>query len=267
MIDLRDKLKNALKCPHESTAILKVHAVLDKLYMELLPLATATPGARKGLLPDPAAYLACALHALNQEKYECSTTLVNQENRILAYLQLRQMEAEHFDLPNVFYDVVSREGLSAMNDDHTMRGTCPVGTPTLRQWQDSTRDRVCHWSAFACPDEEALALIVKFCEVTQAGSVVELGAGTGYWALLGKQIKTLWLRVTDIQPPRGRGMEDRKRMNDYHGCFPPWTHVEFLASEKASAINCDVLLLVYPHHLILWHLMPSALRKLLILCT
>ncbi len=246
LMDLRDRLKTALKCPHKSTATLAVHALLDALYMELLPLAVSSKAVR-GLLPDPGAYLACALQAQRSGEDELFATLAKDSNRIYAYLQLRRMEAEHLHLAEVFSDVVQHEGLSVTKDDHTMRGTCPVGTPTIRQWQDSGRDRMCHWSAFACPDKESLSLIDRFCKAAQAKCVVELGAGTGYWArLLRKQSKNIRLLATDILPPRGQGMEHSKRMNEYHGCFAPWTHVESLAAEKASAMSCDVLMLVYP---------------------
>ena len=247
LMKLRDKLKNALKYPFKSTTTLKVHALIDSLYMELLPLAAVaahTNGVQKGVLPDPAAYLASALHGqLNGEE----EMFGKETNRVQAYLQLRQVEAKHLQLSRVIAEVVELEGLSSMTSDHTMRGTCPIGSTTLRQWQDSSRDRVCHWSAFACPDNEALQLFISFCEAVEAKNVVELGAGTGYWArLIRKYSKTVKLRATDALPPRGQGIEEMRKMNGYHGCFAPWTHIETLAAKKAGTIRCDVLLLVYP---------------------
>ena len=230
----------------EGTIVLKCHALIDKLYMELLPLAASLAGVegrgqRQGgeqrisismaeecpyRLPDPAAYLACSLGKQGAKKDEM--------NRILAYLELREEEAQEMNLRRAFMESMKEEGgLSPSTFDDTMRGSCPMGTSTMRLWQDACRDRVCHWSAFAVPDREALALIRDFStSVNGEGRILELGAGTGYWARLLRN-EGVKITPTDILPPRGKGME--VKMNGYHGCFAPWTHVHWRRSKAYSA--------------------------------
>ena len=97
---LRDKLKNALKYPFKSTTTLKVHALIDSLFMELLPLAAVaahTNGVQKGVLPilPPISHPPCMDSSMARKR--CS----KETNRVQAYLQLRQVEAKHLQLSRV----------------------------------------------------------------------------------------------------------------------------------------------------------------------
>ena len=175
LMKVRNKLKNAkTQCSEIGVhvSLLKSLAMIDLLYMELLPLAASLRNIdeRYLLLPDPAAYLACTLPA--GVEFSCSS---EECNRLERYLELRKVEAEGLGIPHLIAEAVKMEGLSAMRSDNTMRGSCPVGTPTVRAWQDCCRDRVCHWSAFACPDKEGLLLIKQFCSPNLR--LLELGAG------------------------------------------------------------------------------------------
>ena len=236
-----NSLKNAqAKCAviGSAVAMLKSLAMLDSIYMELLPLAASLrhKEERYLLLPDPAAYVACSIPS-SASVFDNG----DEKNRLALYLELRKAEAEHLGIPMLIAEVVAAEGLSGMTSDNTMRGCCPVGTPALRAWQDGCRDRVCQQAAFACPDQEALALIKQFCSPNLR--LLEKGAGTGYWARL---IRRVGVKVvaTDKMPPKG-ALENINKMNEYHGCFPSWTTVQPVSSNDAES-SCEVLLLVYP---------------------
>ena len=67
--------------------------------------------------------------------------------------------------------------------------------------------------AYVFPDDSALAMLAGL------GPLVEIGAGTGYWAY---RLRSIGVDVVafDQAPP------DRERPNRYHPPARPWTHVE-----------------------------------------
>lgn len=228
---------------------------LDTLYSELLAVnATMSSGTeRSGVLPTPAAYIWCTLAPAEAEADKARA------NPLLSYLKYRQKEAVRLGLPRMIAQVARQEGLRGGPDEGTMRGTCPVSCPTLSLWRDACRDRICQWSAFACPDKEAVSLIGQFCPPNE--SLLELGAGTGYWA---HQLRKEGVRVvaTDKTGSSSTLENNSANMNEYHGWFPHWSTVQpmsasFSLSSKDKKSNgghavkdlartCSVLLLVYP---------------------
>ena len=118
----------------------------------------------------------------------------------------------------------------------TMKGQDPMLPPVLRQWVDSARVWACHIYAFATPSQEALRRLCRF------PSLVEIGAGTGYWAsLLRAQGATV--HAYDKDPP---GSHTSGAVNSYHGKVRPWTQVLPGGVEKLASHPAATLLLCYP---------------------
>lgn len=69
--------------------------------------------------------------------------------------------------------------LTPSADEATMRGRDPLLAWPVRQRCDSLRDWCARVMAFAVPNRAALDSVVRH---VAAGGVLELGAGTGYWA-------------------------------------------------------------------------------------
>lgn len=154
-----------------------------------------------------------------------------------------------------------------------MRGTDPLASPVQRAWWDAGRDRVAAWSSFACPSEEALHAILTFASHRQArgqaqgqgqgGTIVEVGAGTGYWALQLQQaarthgMPGIRVEAYDKRPPgtlpsptsSGGGGGGGGGANEYHGHMPCWTLVQAggaaQCAESAGKAHAT-LLLCYP---------------------
>jgi len=96
-------------------------------------------------------------------------------------------------------------------------------TSLLSSEFDKRRGLVRKYS-WAIPNAEALDTIASF------GPIVEMGAGTGYWAAL---LRARGVRVDafDIEPPTFDG----SRKNHYHDATRTWTHVTRGSVEKLSA--------------------------------
>lgn len=97
----------------------------------------------------------------------------------------------------------------------------------------SRRDALCRKYAWAIPSPEALDRIAAL------GPIVEIGAGTGYWAyLLGEM--GVDVLAYDINPP-GPGSS-----NHYHKGVDPWTEVLQGGPEQAIYHPERTLLLCWP---------------------
>ncbi|KAK3255362.1 hypothetical protein CYMTET_35452 [Cymbomonas tetramitiformis] len=144
----------------------------------------------------------------------------------------------------------------------------PVCWKLLEEWRDNARDWCCHLYAYATPCAAALEAIAG------CAPIVELGAGTGYWAHLLKarhpSARLLAFDVTptphhtydggagarDAQPkPKrktkrgGRGQGGAPSMNEYHGNLPAWFQVRpggASALQRGGADPKEALLLCYP---------------------
>ena len=71
----------------------------------------------------------------------------------------------------------------------------PVAAPTVHRWRDAARTWACREYAYAVPGVEALDALAALDR-----SIVEAGAGTGYWA---NALRTRGVAVTayDVRPP------------------------------------------------------------------
>ena len=70
----------------------------------------------------------------------------------------------------------------------------PICDPLLESWRHNSRDWLARLYAFAVPNTAALA------ELSTHAPIVEIGAGTGYWA---SQLKNMGVDVVayDVKPP------------------------------------------------------------------
>ncbi len=260
----------ALLCPRTSSAssshpikgnaicitALTLICALDGLYMELLPVAAAVAasvgGSLNGIIPDPADYLMELYRPLMNDT---QLLKLRSSNPLEHYLHMRNnVEAPLFNLPTTLaYAASIGSGLHPGPDEGTMRGSDPIGTDICNLYWDVCRDRVAQWAAFACPNKEVLQLIAKFVHNNDIDNsismknmktcdIVEIGAGTGYWATYLRQQVGLRVCALDkrpaAQPSKGNGkytaLSSASRssaniaasMNEYHGTFSSWTSVQ-----------------------------------------
>ncbi|KAI9910410.1 hypothetical protein PsorP6_010979 [Peronosclerospora sorghi] len=107
--------------------------------------------------------------------------------------------------------------------------------PLLQAWRDNCRDWCCHLYAYATPTPQALDLVAKYAPI------VEMGAGTGYWAALLQQRK-VDIVAYDHAPPG----PDRVRANAYHGHVPGFCSVTVGTPSVLLHDTTRSLLLCYP---------------------
>ena len=113
-------------------------------------------------------------------------------------------------------------------------------------YRDSSRDPACHLMAYAVPSEEALAAILAV-----RLPVIEVGAGTGYWAA-ALQDRGAEVVAYDVAPapPRGGGRGSRAAAapagNEYHAEIPAFTEVLQGGTESAGRHPDHALFLCYP---------------------
>lgn len=123
----------------------------------------------------------------------------------------------------------------------TMRGRDPVCGQLVREWRDSVRIWACHIYAYAVPNEEAVAVLKAHAPL------VEIGAGTGYWAsiLRGRGAE---ICAYDVNPPPVKSAAPgREHTNEYHGKCHAWTSVVQGGPEAVSRHGKGVsLFLCYP---------------------
>lgn len=106
-----------------------------------------------------------------------------------------------------------------------------VGPAALRV---AERYRICGQYSWAIPTEDALTVIAAL------GPVVEVGAGTGYWAMLLRE-RGMDVVAYDQHPP-AVGAQD----NHWHQNVPTWTAVLAGPAEVAADHPDRTLLLCWP---------------------
>ena len=229
---------------------LRFVALLDEAYAELFIGGCLAPPAASAALPPPHVHLASLLVSLQAVGDTCSEcgpaspvaagllcracTAINPQ---LAYVRLRDAEAAGpLGLRRLAAACLAAEGASPGPSGGTQRGVDPVGCDTLRRWQAAVRDRVAAWSAFACPDAAAARALAAFAAAGAGGALLEVGAGTGYWA---RYLEHACVSMTahDVRPTVGAG---KGRLNEYHASLPCWAAVQpgdaaVVASTAASA--------------------------------
>jgi hypothetical protein len=120
----------------------------------------------------------------------------------------------------------------------------PRTATLLARWRDSARDWLAHLYAYAVPNDRALAVLAEL------GPLVDMGAGTGYWAHLLAQ-RGVDVRAYDVLPPTPAEkaiVEEERGGNAYHGYAPAFHpvqqgHSRMLGKEELSQ---RALLLCYP---------------------
>jgi hypothetical protein len=104
-----------------------------------------------------------------------------------------------------------------------------------------TRDEASKRYAWAVPDEAAIAAIVNHSPY----GVVEIGAGTGYWAKLlydaGCDVAAF-----DLNPPGEPPRQSGPDVNTWHADQEPWYPVEYGMSTAVQYYPQRTLLLVWP---------------------
>lgn len=150
-----------------------------------------------------------------------------------------------------------RSSAGICNDPTRLRETCAAATPAdasphasmkprgdpmlppaIRAWNDSCRTWACHLYAYATPSPAALDLLATYAPL------IEVGAGTGYWAY------ALRMRHTDVnivaydKNPPVAGKDARS--NAYHGRAEGWTTVLKGGVEAIAAYPRANLFLCYP---------------------
>jgi hypothetical protein len=130
----------------------------------------------------------------------------------------------------------------------------PLLPPAHRKWADNCRVWACHLYAYATPNPEAINKLLSL------SPMVEVGAGTGYWAHMIREAHKKTIReqsgaltslartseviyAYDRDPP---SCAPSSRMNAYHGRASPWTAVmkggpaEAIAGAYASLRNISL---------------------------
>jgi hypothetical protein len=199
-------------------------------------------------------------------------------NPLLRYLLLRKIESDNLCLPELIQNALLIEKPRPGTSEGTMRGKDPVSCETVRRWWDACRDRVASWASYACPTTFAIDAIIDFAIENdknnpqksnegssnggkQTGStfeelwgttaplalnqniarIVEVGAGTGYWASLLRQ-RGADVLATDSAPlsDKSVGASYGSNFNNaYHGNFQKWTDVTMSESYEAASANSD----------------------------
>lgn len=96
------------------------------------------------------------------------------------------------------------------------------------------RDECVHTYAFSCPTPEAIDTIAKH------GPVVEIGAGTGYWAKLLRD-RGVDVRAFDLKPP---SLQSTK--NYWYKNIEPWSRVEYGGAPTSNRFPERSLMLSWP---------------------
>ena len=235
-------------------ACLQLMASLDSIYGELL-VAAIDNGIS---LPDPRLYLEslcgqtdnCVVSGASAKSGSSNGSAASDshiKNPLLRYLELRSIEAEALNIQQLSKSAADLEGLGPGPNEGTMRGTDPLSCSTVRAWWHAVRFRVAAWSAFACPNDQAINALRAF---SKGCGLIEMGAGVGYWALLLRNAGIDVLAYDKLPPSSsssssGKVTVKQVASNEYHGRFDAWSEVLF----GDAAARCDtnrVLLLCYP---------------------
>lgn len=114
----------------------------------------------------------------------------------------------------------------------------PLLPPSVRAWNDAGRTWACHLYAYATPTPEALDVLASY------SPLLELGAGTGYWAYaLRKRHPNVSLSAYDKSPP---ACGKDSKVNSYHGRANAWTTVLKGGVETVNRHPRATLFLCYP---------------------
>jgi len=119
----------------------------------------------------------------------------------------------------------------------TMKGEDPLASAIVRAWRDSVRVWACHTYSYAVPSEAALSVL------KEQSPLVEVGAGTGYWAALLRARGAVVFAYDKEPLPTAAG---EASSNEYHGSCRAWTRVLRGGPEACAKHPNAALLLCYP---------------------
>src|SRR5258708_18456335 len=139
---------------------------------------------------------------------------------------------------------LSEEVLSWMDEHHRLwyeRDRGRNSSVVYEVARGSFRERLIDHFSFAVPSPEALDLIAK------NAPILEIGAGTGYWAWCLRQMG-VDVVATDLFPPQTHPVTLEKDANCNHWFAVYWTDIERLDAVKAVLQHPNrSLLLVWPY--------------------
>jgi hypothetical protein len=120
------------------------------------------------------------------------------------------------------------------------------GPDVLMEWRDGCRDVICNFYAYATISPQGLERLVSCLKEKGIQNVIELGAGTGYWAKL-LQERGITVDAWDIHPTsQEQATSNSSTLNEYHGHTPPFITVK--RGSKLPSMDCSTkaLFLCYP---------------------
>lgn len=140
-------------------------------------------------------------------------------NPLLQLFMARWQETElYFGAIHVCPEDLAPSGLGSSapiqgDEPQTLKNGDPVCWELQARWRESVRTFACRMYAFAVPTTKAIAVLKRHCPM------VEVGAGTGYWASLvreaGGDITALDCQPTDS----GVHTSAQEILGDPHGSF------------------------------------------------
>jgi hypothetical protein len=150
------------------------------------------------------------------------------------------IERERRDFQRI--EAALREGRNPLNmpnfnDKESLRLAVHEMRPTLRAFR--ARELCVRRFAWAVPTNAALAAIARYAPI------LEVGAGTGYWALLLRR-RGVDILPTDRQPPRRRSVKERQYRGRQSRQFVPITRMG--AAKAAGRYPQRSLFLCWPPH-------------------
>jgi hypothetical protein len=110
----------------------------------------------------------------------------------------------------------------------------PISSEGIQSWRDASRDWPSLIYAYAVPTDLAIQTIVKY------SPIVEIGAGTGYWAQL-LQLKGAKISAFDSIPTTITGEQ-----NEYHANVPPYHEVTKAGVSAVRKYPTASLFLCFP---------------------
>ena len=130
----------------------------------------------------------------------------------------------------------------------------PPCTPLQQLWRDNCRDWMCHVYAYAVPNQCSLDIFKDL-----NGTIIEIGAGTGYWgSLLSKTMNDHSMYLYDSHPlstvPQPEESKASRKtniiQNEYHGKTLAFTGIKkggFTELKVLTSQDTDsILVLCYP---------------------
>ena len=213
-------------------------------------------------LDDPTKELLLNSWSLKERLTSSPPETKKQSNPLFILWQSRFLESirHHWTTKYAFVksSVALKEALHMRHKDDSLnplaRHESYAISPEVETWRGSVRDYPANLYAYAVPTPKALEAVLEVLH--RQRSIIEAGAGTGYWtALIASNLKQedrSFLLPYDISPPRQSNAVVDVASNEYHGQVPTFIDIDHAHSfEQAQSmlpsnvINAS-LLLCYP---------------------